>query len=222
MCDIGVIDPLWGCRKQEDPHPPEKIFRKPLVPSATSSFSGTGKSLQHPRGMRLSLILTLCLLPACGYYKATTCPSGGSHYGHVESVLSMDCDVFEADAEIAVQSVLATTSIDEWTLRHRMRKGQVTVRSVGEWEATLGPVDDELVIGLTVGTHIAVGEDARALAHETLHLYDTIGIFDNLGSILAIPVEAGPEESHDGWGSNGYFAASDEYERRYTPLTWEE
>jgi hypothetical protein len=163
--------------------------------------------------MKTLTLLLLLVLPACGYDLATVCES--THYGHVESVLEMRCDTFEDDAEAAVQAILSNTAIDEHVLRSRMMKGQVTVRSVSSWEE--GFVNSD-VAGYTTGTHISVEQHGWTLAHETLHLYDIVGLAENLATILAAPVEAPKEMNHDGWDTNGYYAASLAYFYKCIPL----
>lgn len=154
---------------------------------------------------------------------ATHCDS--SLFGRgVDSVDTIDCQTLYFDTELAVRIVTTyaktldsngqyTIPINETTYRSRMSRVHLRIKGVKEWN-----VRGESCIGNTNFDQIAVNRWGLAIAHESLHAYDLVGLFDNLGSILAIVGENNREAHHWGWEANGYYEADRQFSQSYVPL----
>lgn len=157
--------------------------------------------------------VVLCFAAAaCGYPVATHCDSAVFGKG-VDSTLTIDCGVFDQNAQVAGDTVAAKTAIskDDWLAK--MRHVHVRVRSTMTWEEA-----GERVLGVTSFDHIAVDMFGLSLAHESLHAYDCVADVENAGSALALPVEMTKEHNHVGWTENHYWDADDAYQLSFCPL----
>lgn len=160
---------------------------------------------------------------ACGFPTATHCDNTPFGRG-VDSVLLIDCDLISSNFEDGVRQITAHAKhVDIDLYRRRMGHVHLEVRSVYRWTGSYGTV-----IGLEHPDpfegkiSIVVDKYGMSVTHETLHAYDDVGYWNNVGSILAYPFEASSEGNHDGWLSNctdapndmncGYYDAANDYE----------
>lgn len=139
--------------------------------------------------------LALLLLVGCGgsFPTATHCDSQ-VYRGGVDSVLPIDCDVFEADAELAVQMVVRYTSVTETEYRARMRHVHIEIRSISSWDEFGTNVG-----GYTQFNRVNLPATGWSLVHESLHAYDMVTDAESIGGWLSSPVEAVEEFRHSGW-----------------------
>lgn len=151
--------------------------------------------------------IALILLSACGFGYPNVIHCDSIVYGKgVDSVDMIDCSKMNLNALLALGSIVRKTHIDPELYLKRMRHVHVEVRSVYGWQH-----NGAEWYGQTTVDQIVVGSNAHALAHETIHAFNAIGFSENLGSILALPVELAKDDSHDGWKENGYLDADNDF-----------
>lgn len=151
-------------------------------------------------------ILTVLMLSGCGGGASYRCSSTLFGQG-VESDAPIDCTLFAKESEIARVAVTTyANNVPDSIYRARMKHVHITISMREHWDCV-----GQTTTGFTLINKITVNNDRGSLAHETLHAYDLIGDMENVGSILAFPVEGTQEMTHTGWDDNGYNKAQEEY-----------